>query len=66
MDESRAYLNDSRLRFRQPSAADLCTTVACMTTDETNEKVLEVFTRHRDLVGLPVVEGQRPDRKSVV
>jgi serine phosphatase RsbU (regulator of sigma subunit) len=31
-----------------------------MTTDETNEKVLEVFTRHRDLVSLPVVEGNRP------
>jgi serine phosphatase RsbU (regulator of sigma subunit) len=31
-----------------------------MTTDETNEKVLEVFTRHRDQVSLPVVEGNRP------
>lgn len=60
MDESRAYLSDSRPRFRPPSAADLCTPVPCMTTDETNEKVLEVFTRHRDLVSLPVVEGERP------
>lgn len=60
MDESRAYLSDSRPRFGQPSAADLCTPVPCMTTDQTNEQVLEVFTRHRDLVGLPVVEGQRP------
>lgn len=60
MDESRAYLSDSRPRFRPPSAADLCTPVPCMTADETNEKVLEVFTRHRDLASLPVVEGDRP------
>ncbi len=60
MDESRAYLSDSRPRFRQPSAAELCLPVPCMTADETNEQVLEVFTRHRDLVGLPVVEGGRP------
>ena len=60
MDESRAYLSDSRPRFRPPSAADLCTPVPCMTADETNEKVLEVFTRHRDLISLPVVEGNRP------
>lgn len=31
-----------------------------MTTEETNEKVLEVFNRHRDLVSLPVVEGNQP------
>ena len=54
------YLTDSRPRFRQPSAADLCTAVPCMTTDETNEKVMEMFNRHRDLVSLPVVEGRRP------
>ncbi|WP_280191017.1 SpoIIE family protein phosphatase [Delftia sp. PS-11] len=60
MDESCAYLSDSRPRFRPPSAGDLCAPVPCMTADETNEKVLEVFTRHRDLVSLPVLEGQRP------
>ncbi|CAB5717488.1 Stage II sporulation protein E (SpoIIE) [Delftia tsuruhatensis] len=60
MDQSRAYLSDSRPRFRPPSAADLCTPVPCMTTDGTNEQVLEVFTRHRDLASLPVVEGNRP------
>lgn len=54
------YLTDFRPRFRQPSAADLCTAVPCMTTDETNEKVMEMFNRHRDLVSLPVVEGRRP------
>src|SRR3989344_1218491 len=49
-----------RPRFRQPSAADLCIEVPCMTTDQTNDKVMEVFNRHRDLVSLPVVEGNQP------
>ena len=31
-----------------------------MTTDESNEIVLEVFNRYRDLVCLPVVEGKQP------
>lgn len=31
-----------------------------MTTDDTNEKVMEVFNRYRDLVSLPVVEGAQP------
>lgn len=31
-----------------------------MTTDDTNEKVMEVFNRYRDLVSLPVVEGKQP------
>ncbi|AVQ85724.1 MULTISPECIES: SpoIIE family protein phosphatase [unclassified Variovorax] len=60
MPETSEYLSDFRPRFRQPSAADLCTEVPCMTTEETNEKVLEVFNRHRDLVSLPVVEGNQP------
>lgn len=60
MPETSAYLSEFRPRFRQPSAADLCTPVPCMTTDETNERVLEVFTRHRDLASLPVVDGSQP------
>ncbi|RYF49032.1 MAG: protein-serine/threonine phosphatase, partial [Comamonadaceae bacterium] len=60
MPETSEYLSDFRPRFRQPSAADLCIEVPCMTTDETNEKVMEVFNRHRDLVSLPVVEGSQP------
>ncbi|CAN7600990.1 SpoIIE family protein phosphatase [Pseudorhodoferax sp. LjRoot39] len=60
MSAAAEYLTDSRPRFRQPSAADLCMAVPCMTTDETNEKVMEMFSRHRDLVSLPVVEGRRP------
>jgi len=31
-----------------------------MTADETNEKVLDVFSRHRDLISLPVLEGEYP------
>jgi serine phosphatase RsbU (regulator of sigma subunit) len=60
MPETSEYLSDFRPRFRQPCAADLCTSVPCMTTEETNEKVMEVFTRHRDLASLPVVEGSQP------
>lgn len=60
MPETSEYLSDFRPRFRQPCAGDLCTTVPCMTVEETNEKVMEVFNRHRELVTLPVVEGNRP------
>ncbi len=60
MPENSEYLSSFRPRSRQPSAADLCIAVPCMTPEETNEKVMEVFSRHRDLVSLPVVEGRRP------
>ena len=60
MPEISEYLSDFRPRYRQPSAADLCIEVPSMTPDETNEKVMEVFGRHRDLVSLPVVEGHKP------
>lgn len=60
MSKTSAYLSAFRPRFSQPSAADLCASVPCLTTDDTNEQVLDVFTRHRDLVSLPVVEGTRP------
>lgn len=60
MPEITEYLSDFRPRFRQSSAADLCVEVPCLTANETNEKVMEVFTRHRDLVSLPVVEGSQP------
>ncbi|SDJ29782.1 CBS domain-containing protein [Paracidovorax citrulli] len=60
MSESRAYLTQFRPRFRPPSAADLCTPVPCMTAGQTNEDVMEAFSRHRDLAALPVVEDGRP------
>jgi len=60
MSETPEYLSDFRPRFRQPSAADLCIEVPCMTPEESNEKVLQVFSQHRDLVSLPVVEDGKP------
>lgn len=60
MPETSVYLGDFRPHLRQPSAADLCLAVPYMTPEDTNEKVLEVFTQHRDLVSLPVVEGAQP------
>ena len=60
MPETSVYLGDFRPHLRQPSAADLCLAVPCMTPEHTNEKVLEVFSHHRDLVSLPVVEGAQP------
>lgn len=60
MSETSAYLSDFRPRFHQPSAADLCTQAPCLTTEATNDKVLEVFTRHRELISLPVVENRQP------
>ena len=60
MPDNSAYLSEFRPRFRQPSAGDLCAKVPCLTADETNEKVLDVFSRHRDLVTLPVLEGLQP------
>ena len=60
MSVASEYLTDFRPRFRQPSAADLCATVPSLTTDETNERVMELFSRHRELVSLPVVEGRQP------
>jgi len=60
MSQNHEYLSEFRPRFRQPSAGDLCVKVPCMTTDETNEKVLDLFSRHRDLISLPIVEGTQP------
>lgn len=60
MSATVEYLSEFRPRFRQPSAADLCTQVHSLTTEDTNEKVMEVFDQHRDLVSLPIVEGTQP------
>lgn len=60
MSKNHEYLSEFRPRFRQPCAEDLCVKVPCMTADETNEKVLDVFGRHRDLISLPVLEGSLP------
>lgn len=45
---------------RQPSARDLAIAVATVTSEKTNAQVLEVFTKHRELISLPVLESDRP------
>ncbi|REF02443.1 SpoIIE family protein phosphatase [Cupriavidus plantarum] len=50
----------ARPRFRQPCAEDLCVATPFVTTDHTNQDVLEVFTEHRELATLPVTENDRP------
>ncbi|QHI97183.1 SpoIIE family protein phosphatase [Xylophilus rhododendri] len=60
MAEASEYLSEFRPRLQQPNAEALCNPAPCLTADETNDKVLEIFTRLRDLSSLPVVEGNRP------
>jgi serine phosphatase RsbU (regulator of sigma subunit) len=55
--------NASRLhlpRFRLSVAADLCVETVSVLSDTTNFAVLELFTERRDLMSLPVIEGERP------
>lgn len=57
------FLVDSsaaRPRFRQPCAEDLAVPTPSVTTDQTNQEVLEVFAMHRDLACLPVTEDGKP------
>jgi len=57
------FLVDSpaaRPRFRQPCAEDLAVSTPSVTTDHTNQDVLEVFALHRELACLPVTEQGRP------
>ncbi len=50
----------ARPRFRQPCAEDLAMPTPSVTTDQTNQDVLEVFAAHRDLACLPVTEQGKP------
>jgi len=50
----------ARPRFRQPCAEDLAVPTPSVTTEQTNQDVLEVFAMHRDLACLPVTETGRP------
>ena len=55
--------NASRLhlpRFRLSVAADLCVETVSVPSDTSNFGVLELFTERRDLMSLPVIEGDRP------
>ncbi|WP_454725351.1 MULTISPECIES: SpoIIE family protein phosphatase [Cupriavidus] len=57
---SRVESRAARSRFRQPCAEDLCIATPSVTTEQTNQDVLDVFGRHRDLDSLPVTEDDRP------
>ncbi|WP_394780651.1 SpoIIE family protein phosphatase [Undibacterium sp.] len=46
--------------IQQPSARDLGVLVPTVTSEETNSRVLEVFDKHRELISLPVLEGNSP------
>ncbi|QOL13709.1 SpoIIE family protein phosphatase [Dickeya dianthicola] len=52
---------EHRLRFVSfPSARDLCITTPDVSPTTDNATVLHLFSRHKDLVSLPVVEEGRP------
>lgn len=55
----------SPLHRRAPSvnhrrAGDLCDEVPTIESSSTNEVVMDLFSTHRDMVSLAVIEGQRP------
>lgn len=47
-------------RFRQATAADLCIKTIAVNSDVTNAAVLDLFTEHREVISLPVLEDGRP------
>lgn len=49
-----------RVFMQQPTAQDLCVETPSVSADDSNELVLEVFNKHRDLTSLPVTEDARP------
>ncbi|MBS1169843.1 MAG: protein-serine/threonine phosphatase [Burkholderiaceae bacterium] len=49
----------SRL-FRQPLASDLCVATPSIAAERNNAAVLEIFSKHRELISLPVLENERP------
>ncbi|MBP2845695.1 SpoIIE family protein phosphatase [Dickeya oryzae] len=52
---------EHRLRFVSfPSARDLCIATPDVSPSTDNATVLQLFSRHKDLVSLPVVEDGRP------
>lgn len=60
MTATADFLARYRPAAHQPSAGDLCREVPSITAAEPNERVMDLFNRHRDLAGLPVVEEGRP------
>ena len=45
--------------LQQPSASDLAVTVPTVTSEQSNTTVLEIFSKYRDLISLPVLESDR-------
>jgi sigma-B regulation protein RsbU (phosphoserine phosphatase) len=46
--------------IQQPSASDLAVSVPTVTFEQSNATVLEVFSKYRELISLPVLEGEHP------
>jgi serine phosphatase RsbU (regulator of sigma subunit) len=46
--------------FQQSLALGLAVEVPAIASDKTNAQVLEVFTKHRELISLPVLESDHP------
>lgn len=51
---------DCRPRFQQPTAEDLCVQTPSVTAEDSNELVMEIFSKYRDLTSLPVIESGKP------
>lgn len=47
-------------RFAQPLAGDLAVACVAVSPEHNNAQVYEIFSRHRELGSLPVLEDQRP------
>lgn len=47
-------------RHAPPLAQDICICIPCVSPDTDNAAVLELFSQHKQLVSLPVVENGRP------
>ncbi|WP_028994276.1 SpoIIE family protein phosphatase [Azonexus hydrophilus] len=60
MDIPTHRLPDYRPRFQQPSAADLCVPTPSVTAEDSNERVMEIFSKYRDLTSLPVTDNGKP------
>ena len=46
--------------FRQPMASDLCVITPSISAERNNAAVLEIFSKHRELISLPVLENDQP------
>ena len=51
---------DCRPRSQQPTAQDLCIQTPSVTAEDSNETVMEIFSKYRDLTSLPVIEDGIP------